>query len=420
MKLKSRSAFALGFIAGVCLTVVGLILFAIVLYFAIVQPASERKIIQQQLSELSFPTVQDVAGEKADPSVREIVTALGEAYLERPENVGVVIGTVIDGKREIVALGQDSRNADAQPVDGKTLFEIGSISKPLTGVLLAEAVRRGELKLEDPLASAMSKDVRIPKVDGEDITFRHLATHTSGLPRVPPTIQVWRAAAYDLLLTYPYEGLEAAEQDRALTMVADTTASLPGKYSYSNFAFTLLARALVARAGLPYDQLFHTRLAQPLGLKQTGSGYPAPEQGRMAVGYSGGQESASWVAGPIRGAGGVVSSAEDMLTILQAHLQPESTPLAESIKLALTPQAEQKEKGVKTGLGWMIARQNGGFWHNGATGGFCSYAAFQPQSGVAVVVLSNSTDGAVNPLGLRIIRMLHAKAVARDQVDKSP
>lgn len=409
MKLQQRSAFALGFIAGVCVTVVGLILFVIVLYFTIVQPASERKIIHQQLSELSLPSVQAVAGEGA--SVREIMEGLGQAFLERPENVGVVIGALYDGKREIVALGQDSKREDAQPVDGETLFEIGSISKPLTSLLLAEAVRRGELTLDDPLAKFLPPEVKVPKVDHQEITLLQLATHHSGLPRVPPTVQVWRAGAFDLLLMNPYTGLGSAEQDRALTMVARATPSRPGKYAYSNFAYTLLGRVLAINSGQSFEALFAERIAQPLGLKRTGPGYPTPEQGRMAIGHDGGDEAASWVAGPIRGAGGIVSNAEDMLTILEAHIQPEESPLGESIQLALQPRGKMNDQGVQIGLGWIIARNDGGYMHDGGTGGFRSYTAFQPATGVGVVVLSNSTDGAVNDVGRKIIRLLHARVL---------
>src|SRR5262249_37891480 len=96
---------------------------------------------------------------------------------------GVVIGFIDESGSKILARGK--RERDGEDVDGDTVFEIGSISKVFTSLLLADMVQRGEVKLNDPISKFLPATVKVPTRNGREITLADLATHTSGLPRLP-------------------------------------------------------------------------------------------------------------------------------------------------------------------------------------------------------------------------------------------
>ena len=100
------------------------------------------------------------------------------------KSVGMVVGIVNSRERKVVAYGKTDLEGDTE-VGANTVFEIGSVSKVFTGTLLADAVKRGELRLEDPVSRFLPESVTVPSKDGKEITLLDLATHRSGLPRMP-------------------------------------------------------------------------------------------------------------------------------------------------------------------------------------------------------------------------------------------
>ena len=107
-------------------------------------------------------------------------------------NVGMVVSIVDEQGSSIVSCGKMDTSTDRE-VNGDTLFEIGSITKTFTALLLQDMVERGEMKLDDPVAKYLPASVRMPTRNGKEITLLHLATHASGLPRMPDNLDPKRA-----------------------------------------------------------------------------------------------------------------------------------------------------------------------------------------------------------------------------------
>lgn len=304
---------------------------------------------------------------------------------------GVVVGAVdVESQRTAVVGAGRTRLPDGPEPDGETLFEIGSITKVFTALLLAHAVTRGELTLDTPVRALLPSTVQVPTRDGVEISLEHLATHTSGLPRSPLG---GTAELRSALFTHdnPYsdltrDGLYAALASSRLRRTPG------GRIAYSNFGAALLGQALVAAAGTgDFADLVRDRICTPLGLTDTVVTPDPGQLGRLADGYRRRNRPAPhWELPGLAGAGALKSTAADMLTFLRAQLRPDDGPLGAAI--ALTHQARRTSGRAGIGLGWMRAegKQGLSLWHNGGTGGFRSFAAFTPGRGIGVVLLANN------------------------------
>jgi CubicO group peptidase (beta-lactamase class C family) len=289
--------------------------------------------------------------------------ALIERVRARPWGLAVV---AIRGDDQSIGI---DRGAD--PLTEASLFQIGSITKTMTGVLLADCVGRGETALDTTVGDLLSAFAGTCGA----ITLAELATQRSGLPRLPPNLDT---AAVDPL--DPYAAYTRADLLAALDMVDPP---VPGTYAYSNFGFMLLGALLAEITGTAFPDLIASRLFEPLGM--TTAGCPPAEAGR-APGYSGATE-VPWWRTNLPGPGGVGASIVDLATYLRAHLDPDRTPLARAIELATETHAEGPSA---MGLGW--GHQGGGSFHDGGTGGFTSFAAFHRPTRTAVGLLANSAD----------------------------
>ncbi|GIF02760.1 serine hydrolase domain-containing protein [Actinoplanes siamensis] len=265
-------------------------------------------------------------------------------------------------------------------LDGATRFEIGSLTKVFTALALARLVRSGALRLDQPLGELL------PVPAGCRITLRQLATHTSGLPRLPTGMLLGA-------LLHPGRPDPYAEcsEEFVLRALARSRTRPAGRVRYSNFGAGLLGLALTRHAGLDYSGLITAELGSPLRLTDTDtSGLTTP--GHRANG----RPAAPWHLNALAGAGGLRSTAGDLVRLVRAHLGP--SPLSEAIQLALSVQ-ERANPFLSVHLGWMSRRLTGGrrqYFHNGGTGGFTSFAGFDPAAGVGVVALSStarSVDG---------------------------
>jgi CubicO group peptidase (beta-lactamase class C family) len=302
---------------------------------------------------------------------------------------GLVLAAICGGQ-EAVRVGGD--------VSVDALFEIGSVTKVFTATLLADLSLAGSLSLDEPLQAALP-DVRVPTRDGA-ITLEHLATHCSGLPRLPPGF-VRRARRER---QNPYGWLR--EEDVLAALERTRLRSRPGtKVRYSNFGAGLLGIALARRAGMPYGELLRMRVLEPLGLHDTGIAI-APE--RLATGHSRrGRPVAHWDVRGLEGAGALRSSAGDVLRFAKACLEPPADAPGPALALTLVPRRRLSRFG-DIGLGWFLGRRKEGWtvaWHNGGTGGFRSFVGVALGREVGVVALTNSTRSA-DRLALRTVERL--------------
>jgi CubicO group peptidase (beta-lactamase class C family) len=313
-----------------------------------------------------------------DSAIREILRARVDSGRSR----GIAVGILENGKRRFISYG--SAGPGRAPLDEHTIFEIGSISKTFTGLLFAEAVTRGEVRLDEPVAKLLPRGTKVPSRAGREITLLELSTHRSGLPRLPGNLSPADPddpyADYDAKKLYDF--LASYQLPRA-----------PGDSAeYSNLAVGLLGYALTLNAAAPsWGALVESRIARPLGMRETFVDLPAKVQARISAGHDARMDSVpAWHLDALAGAGALRSTASDMLTYLAAELDTLHGPLAEAIALSHEPRAAFGPDSIA--LAWIVHRVDGHrvWWHNGGTGGFRSVVAVDPTRRVAVVVLSNA------------------------------
>jgi D-alanyl-D-alanine-carboxypeptidase/D-alanyl-D-alanine-endopeptidase len=323
------------------------------------------------------------------PSDADIAAILQTRVATERRAVGVVVGVIDANGRRVIAAG--ARDAgDPRPLTGDTEFEIGSVTKVFTSLLLADMVRRGQVALDDPAVKYLPPGATLPVRNGKAITLVDLATHTSGLPRMPTNFTPANSsdpyADYDDAKLYAFLSGYVLPRDIGAT------------YEYSNLGAGLLGQLLARRAGTSYAALVQARVARPLGLKDTAIALSSQQTARLAVGHDASLAPVGyWTLDSLAGAGALHSTANDLLTLVAAELGYVDTPLKGAMADQLLPRRPAGGK-LQVALGWHVSPgPEGGpageiVWHNGATGGFHSFVGFDKARGVGVVVLVNTAS----------------------------
>lgn len=313
-------------------------------------------------------------------------TTADHALRQRVEygyNPGIVVGLVNRNGRTIRTYGRRARWMEGAP-DSQTIYEIGSVTKTFTAALLADAVVRGEVGLDDPVQSLLPATVRVPRAH-EEIRLRHLATHRSGLLPIPDNLASTK-------IREPFAGYDVDRLHEFLARYVLTRE--PGAaWEYSNLGFGLLGHALAQRSGREYEDLLRARILQPLGLTATGGTLSAAPAGRKASGYSGVVPVPPFQMPAMEGAGVLRSSMDDLLTYLEFHLGfRESQDLSAALRETHRPQGPTTYPGVSIGLAWLRVTLPGGLvlQHDGETPGFTAFVGFRPDPGLGVAILSNA------------------------------
>jgi CubicO group peptidase (beta-lactamase class C family) len=299
--------------------------------------------------------------------------------------VGIVVGVIGPKGRRVVACGSLDQGK-ARPMNGETLFEIGSVTKVFTSLLLADMVQRGEVVMTDPVATFLPEGVKVPQRGGRSITLQDLSSQTSGLPRLPGNLAPKDPAN-------PYADY-TPEQLFQFLSTYQLTRDIGSQYEYSNLGVGLLGQALAGRAGMTFGQLVRSRICVPLGLKDTGITLEPGQKARLAVGHDGSlAPTANWDLPALAGAGALRSDAEDMLTFLEAQLGYKRSALAPAMAAMLVPRKPTGVAGLEIALGWHVSTANGAeiIWHNGGTGGYRAFVGFNARTRVGVVVLANTS-----------------------------
>jgi serine-type D-Ala-D-Ala carboxypeptidase/endopeptidase len=338
------------------------------------------------------------AGASVSPSDADIRDILVKRIDKEKQGVGIVVG-VIDAKgRRVVAYGSLEKG-DNRPLDGDTLFEIGSITKVFTALLLTDMAQRGEVKLHDPIAKYVPDSAKIPQRDGRQITLVDLATHTSGLPRMPANFHPKDPA--NPFIDYTEEQLYTFLSSYELTRDVGV------KFVYSNLGFGLLGQGLARRAGTDYETLVETRICEPLGMKSTRITLTPEMEHRFAAGHSADLVTVSrWDLPSLAGAGALRSSTNDLLNFLAATMGYTHTTLAPAMKTMLSIQRPTGQAFIDSALGWAVDTRGGSeiIWKNGGTGGYRTFIGYSPRTGVGIVALSNaSTEFGTDDIGLHLL-----------------
>lgn len=308
---------------------------------------------------------------------------------------GIVVGVLEPGGQRIVAGGP----AGAAEFNGDTLFEIGSISKVFTALILADMVAKGEVSLDDPAQKYLPEGATMPTRGGKQITLRNLSTHTSGLPRLPDNMPYGDSAD-------PYADYTEAKLLQLLSGY-ELQRDIGGTPEYSNLGVGLLGYLLSRAAGTDYATLLRERITGPLGMGDTSIMLSADQQARFAHGHDAYMRPAKpWHLNVLVGAGGIRSTASDMLKFAAAILDPAS-PIAPATKIALAERVGTGSERSEQALGWAALHPEPGrelLMHDGGTGGYRSLLVIEPAKERAVVALTNSAaEPAVSDLALYLI-----------------
>jgi CubicO group peptidase (beta-lactamase class C family) len=322
---------------------------------------------------------QQAGGDWRLPSDDEIRGLIAARNAPRPGQ-GIVIGILGPEGERIVAGGTGAGAA----VDSTTLFEIGSITKVFTALLLADMANKGEVSLDDPAAKYLPAGHRMPERGGRPITLTDLATHRSGLPRMAD--DMWAVSHPDgQFADYTEERLLAFLDRHQLTRE-------PGaQFDYSNIGMGLVGHLLTRAAGSDYETLMRTRITGPLGMDDTMITLPPSHAARLAAPFDAYMRPVKPIEmAALAGAGAIRSTVADMLIFAKALLDPAS-PVAPALKTALSVRTPSENR-FEQALGWVVRRLSGRelLMHDGSTSGFSSILILEPAKGRAVVALVNS------------------------------
>ncbi|MET9506567.1 serine hydrolase domain-containing protein [Streptomyces sp. NPDC006622] len=313
---------------------------------------------------------------------------LAEA-VESADAPDVVLAVSRYGRRTLLCGG----TAPAPAVPRAELrYELGSATKTFTALMLARLIRRGLLTGGEPALTCLRPD-RAPGT--APVTLAHLITHTSGLPALPAdffvrTLPAWRTNPYAR-----YPGPRVVD-----TFLRHRPRHRPGtRWRYSNFGVAVLGHAVGAVTRTPWEELLAEHVLDPLALASTGAW---PRAGGDAVGHAGDGRAPvpPFDAGGFRSAGAVRATPHDLLTFLEAHLDPLRAPIADALLSVRTPVLRRglDHRHVHT-VGWFRHPTERGpmYFHSGATLGQQAFLGFRPDTGTALVALCTRRFRARDP-----------------------
>jgi D-alanyl-D-alanine-carboxypeptidase/D-alanyl-D-alanine-endopeptidase len=303
-------------------------------------------------------------------------------------SIGMVVGIVDENGQRVVSYGK-ADNGGSPEVNGDTVFEIGSITKTFTTLLLEDMVEQGEMKADDPAANYLPGLARMPTRGGKEITLLHLATHTSALPSDADNLSPphWNNpyAGYTRERLYEFLSRYALPRDPGI------------KVEYSNLGMGLAAEAIALKAGTNFESLVVDRICNPLKMDSTRIRLTPELRARAAVGhdYFGKSVEDMYFPEPVTGAGAIHSSANDMLKYLSANIGLTPSRLSPLMEKTHVVQVENQA------LAWSCSGDI--IWHAGGTFGCSAFVGFDKKRRRGVVVLSNSMFDPATDLGFLLL-----------------
>jgi CubicO group peptidase (beta-lactamase class C family) len=345
----------------------------------------------------SPPVTTAKPAEDRDPDGpnRARVAAQVQPMIDAELATGIVVGIIDGNKSEIYGFG---KGPDGKAPTGRTLFELGGVTRVYTGLLLADAVQRREVELDTPVAELLPTGVTAPTRDKKVVTLRHLALNSSGLPPLPPSL---KTQTDDPFGSY-------RDNDLYQDLVRTQLVALPGeRILYSDYGWGLLANALGHAIGGGFESAVDNRILAPLGLRDTYFTVPDAARARRASGTNVDLAPMKhWSYDALAGAGGLSSTVRDQLKLLEAQLEADAgskAPLRPAMRL--TQEAQLDRPGDNEGLGWQIDSA-GRFWQNGNTAGFYAFIGFDPKVRRGIVILSSTKSSLIDSLSIKLYRLL--------------
>jgi CubicO group peptidase (beta-lactamase class C family) len=310
-----------------------------------------------------------------------------KTFFKKSKAPGLIIGISRDGKRSYYNYGF-SDTAVKKQFNSATVFEAGSITKTFVANLLLQLEAEKILTITDPIVKYLPDSLKINPVLSE-ITLASLASHISGLPRLPSNYD--KVKEYTLMQPYKFY-----KREHLYTYLKNIKSINKGTYAYSNLGFGLLGTILENKTGKNLETLLAEYILRPVGMSSSYITLKRPNAD-TATGHFYGRTSGYWEFDCMAGAGALKSNAEDMLKYLEAHISPPSNDkLSTAIKKATQP-VKSAGPGMQVCYGWHTFEElkHRSFWHDGGTYGFSTLAAFEPTTKTAVIFASNIFN--VNP-----------------------
>jgi D-alanyl-D-alanine-carboxypeptidase/D-alanyl-D-alanine-endopeptidase len=326
-----------------------------------------------------------------DAALRQIL----QQRIDNKKAVGLVVGRIEGTNRSIVAEGNMALSS-SRPVDGDTVFEIGSITKVFTGILLGDMANRGEVQPDDPVTNYLPASVRMPSRDGHVITLAHLATHRSGLPREPDNLtgadKQNPYADYSLELLFAFLSNCKLSRDPGIA------------YEYSNVGMGLLGDVLARQARTNYEHLVLDLICKPLGMHNTRINVSGEMQTRFATGHDYDLNPAKNMDFlSLAGGGAFRSTANDFLKFLAVVLTPGDNRLSKAILRSQAARTNTVDPSEQVAWGWHLKLVPDEILHgSGKTFGFHSFIGVNRKRDRAVVVFSNSQNG-IDDIGWHLL-----------------
>ena len=318
-----------------------------------------------------------------DDKIAERVTAAVTPQIGT-KNIGAIVAIYNKGSLQFLSFGETTKGNKTPPTPD-TLFEIGSITKTFTGLMLARSI---ELKRVSPTDTLDKFKNEWKNQKAGSINLTELVTHRSGLPRLPCNMH-WSNPKQ------PYEDYSENDlikglQDSAFNSDCVLNAHPTLEIDYSNWGMATLCYLLASEQKTTFEKLLHQLILSPLQLNNTTITLSPDQQKRVATGYDIQLYSTPlWERKILDAQGAIKSSARDILKYSQVYLRPESTSFESSIRLAMKPQYETPED-LAIGHAWFVKR-GGSIWHNGQTGGFYSLIKIYPRRDLVVLYLTNTS-----------------------------
>ncbi len=312
-----------------------------------------------------------------------------QTRVDRDNGLLLAVGIIEDNQTKFTYVSNPEA-MQPEELNGKSLFEIGSVTKSFNGILLADLVLQGKVKLDDPVAQYLPDGVTMPANGGHQITLRHLVTHTSCLPRSPTN---WKPKDW----ANPYA--DYTTQNLYAFLSSYTLNCEPGRrHEYSNVGMGLLGHVLSLNSKMPYEELVKQHILEPLNMEDTVITLSSEQQQRLTSGHNdGGEIAPNWDLPTFAAAGALKSTPKDMMRFLAANMGMIDTPLSDAIEMSHTFQFEINGTNLSMGLAWLITKNlyTDIIWHNGGTGGYTAYIGFDNQQR-GIFVLANYMESPKN------------------------
>lgn len=329
---------------------------------------------------------------RADTLPKNVVRSI-EKRIEVGINSAISVAIINENGAEFFNYGK--AHANGRAVDEHTVYEIGSITKVFTSLILGVLVSKDEVFLEDKVYKYFPSKKGIPKGNFNNITLGSLSDHTSGLPRMPPEFKPSNP-------NNPYLDFSFKELSHYIS-AAKISEKVGSKYLYSNLGYAILGYALSSHTNLTYEELLTSFITEPLDMSETRVTLDSEMSNNFAKGHRFGSEVNNWDMSAMISAGGIFSSTSDLAKFIYSYLGYSNIDLQNSMELTIMPRHNMAHN-RQVGLGWHIASKGNRCLviHGGLTGGYSSFIGFIPESGKGVVVLSNS-DSSIDDIGFHLL-----------------